>query len=101
MPPSSRILTAPPRYPDRHAHGLRVRFVPSCRLSTWRYLPGRAVRLACPEWARGGRYMASIGAVTLDGARIALGDETIDSLRKGLRGDLIRSHDDGYETTRR
>jgi hypothetical protein len=44
--------------------------------------------------------MAAIGAVTLDGARIALGDESIDSLRKGLRGDLIRSHDDAYESTR-
>jgi FAD/FMN-containing dehydrogenase len=45
--------------------------------------------------------MAVIEAVTLTGGRITLGDEAVDALRKGLRGDLIRSHDDGYETTRR
>src|SRR5262249_35395574 len=45
--------------------------------------------------------MAAIESVTLDGARIALSDEALDSLRKQLRGDLIRSHDDGYETIRR
>jgi FAD/FMN-containing dehydrogenase len=45
--------------------------------------------------------MATIGAVTVDGARIALGDDAVDSLRKQLRGDLIRSLDDPYETTRR
>ena len=45
--------------------------------------------------------MAAIGAMTQDGARISITDEMVDGLRKGLRGDLITSHDDAYETTRR
>ena len=45
--------------------------------------------------------MAAIGAVTQDGAGISITDEMVDVLRKGLRGDLITSHDDAYETTRR
>jgi FAD/FMN-containing dehydrogenase len=45
--------------------------------------------------------MAAIGAVALDGTHISIDDEKIDGLRKRLRGDLIRSHDDGYETARR
>jgi FAD/FMN-containing dehydrogenase len=45
--------------------------------------------------------MAVIEAVTLDGARITLGDETVDGLRKGLRGELVRSQEAGYETARR
>ena len=45
--------------------------------------------------------MAAIGAVTQDGARISITDQMVDGLRKGLRGDLITSHDDAYETTRR
>jgi FAD/FMN-containing dehydrogenase len=45
--------------------------------------------------------MVAIGAVTQDGARISITDEMVDGLRKGLRGDLITSDDDAYETTRR
>ena len=45
--------------------------------------------------------MAAIGAVTQDGARISITDEMVDGLRKGFRGELITSHDDGYETARR
>ncbi len=45
--------------------------------------------------------MAVIEAVTLDGGRITLDDGTVDGLRKGLRGELIRSREAGYETARR
>jgi FAD/FMN-containing dehydrogenase len=45
--------------------------------------------------------MAAIGAVALDGMHISIDDEKIDGLRKRLRGDLIRSNDDGYEAARR
>jgi FAD/FMN-containing dehydrogenase len=45
--------------------------------------------------------MAVIEAVTLDGAHVALSDETVDSLGKGLRGDLIRRQGSGYDAARR
>src|SRR5262245_9552602 len=45
--------------------------------------------------------MATIGAVRADGARTTLGESDIDGLRSAMRGAVIHSGQDGYESLRR